>query len=713
MRVTGKGALVALVLVSLAAGGAWIHVKQNDSPVAAKLASIVQKPKPTVIGWPAAVLAFAGDGNAGFADGAAAKARFADPFGLVMDREGNVYVADAGDNNRIRKIAPDGMVSTLAGGAEGFANGAGAAASFNTPSGLAIDKAGNLYVADTGNNAVRKVTPQGVVTTLAGTGVAGFADGEAAQARFNGPVGVAVDAAGNVFVADSYNDRIRKIGIDGKVTTIAGLDAPGYADGDATLAQFDTPTGIAVDAKGVLVVADTKNGAIRSIDSAGVVTTLAKAPDDEKKPLLRRPVSVALAHDGVIYIGDQSRGRLLQLTPDGAIHGLSGIGIDIDIGDSVSPRFDRPSAIAIDRKGALLVADAGKRFVRKVAPKAPDQVLAQAAVPPPPEKPDSFPWPFKPQNAWHEVVGTIGEVRGSYDGENRDHFHSGLDVQADMGVPVLAVANEKISDPLPNWGYGGTGEGMALDRMAYIHMRVGRTIKDEAIDPARFTLYVGEKGKPVRVRVKRGTRFQVGDTLGTVNRMFHVHLVLRTPGGEANPLLLPFPGFEDTIAPRVDGIYLVGADGKRLVKGKKDKRLKVARDAGPLAIVVDAWDQMDGNEKRRRLGLHEAGYQLLDAKGEPLPGFEKPLVNIEFNRLPPDPESVKVAYSNESGITVYGSKATKFLYVVTNTVRDGMAKEGSWNPAPLAPGDYIIRVHAADYTGNTAQRGRDLAITVE
>jgi hypothetical protein len=138
----------------------------------------------------------------------------------------------------------------------------------------------------------------------------------------------------------------------------------------------------------------------------------------------------------------------------------------------------------------------------------------------------------------------------------------------------------------------------------------------------------------------------------------------------------------------------------------------VAAGAGPLAIIVDAFDQSDGNAARRRLGLYKVGYQVLGADGAPLPGFEQPLVNIEFNRLPPDEESVKVAYADGSGITVYGSKATRFLYQVTNTVRDGVARQGSWNPAGLAPGDYTIRIFAADYAGNVALAGRDLAITV-
>ena len=139
------------------------------------------------------------------------QARFDDPWDIVVMEDGTRYVADAGDSNRIRRIAPDGMVSTLAGGTEGFADGTGTAAAFNTPSAIARDLDDNLYVADTGNHAIRRITPQGVVTTVAGTGEAGYRDGPAAQAQFNGPIGVAVDGRGRILVADTFNHRIREI----------------------------------------------------------------------------------------------------------------------------------------------------------------------------------------------------------------------------------------------------------------------------------------------------------------------------------------------------------------------------------------------------------------------------------------------------------------------------------------------------------------------
>jgi len=177
-------------------------------------------PVPTPFGWSAQLRPVAGDGVRGMRNGPVAQARFDDPYGVAVANEGTQYVADAGDNNRIRRIGTDGAVTTLAGFSEGFADGEGTAARLNTPSGLALDRAGNLYVADTGNHAIRKITPLGMVSTVAGTGVAGFRDGARTQAQFNGPIGVAADAHGNIYVADTYNDRIRRIGRDGTLSRL-------------------------------------------------------------------------------------------------------------------------------------------------------------------------------------------------------------------------------------------------------------------------------------------------------------------------------------------------------------------------------------------------------------------------------------------------------------------------------------------------------------
>jgi sugar lactone lactonase YvrE len=215
-------------------------------------------------------------GSYGSADASGPLASFKSPGGVATDAAGNVYVADT-VNSTIRKITPAGAVSTLAGapGVLGSADGQGSLASFRNPLGVAVDGAGNVYVADTGNNTIRMITSGGLVSTLAGTaGTLGSADGTGAAARFAGPAAVAVDASGNIIVADYYNNTIRKIA-GGVVTTLAGsAQYWGSSDGTGAAALFNGPQGLAADAAGNVYVADTYNFTVRKVSSAGVVTTV-------------------------------------------------------------------------------------------------------------------------------------------------------------------------------------------------------------------------------------------------------------------------------------------------------------------------------------------------------------------------------------------------------------------------------------------------------
>ena len=650
-----------------------------------------EKPRPTPVGWRARVETLAGDGSPGVEDAAAlGGARFREPFGVAADDEGNVFVTDAGESNRVRKISPEGQVTTLAGGREGFADGAGAAASFHTPSALALDDEGNLYVADTGNHRVRKVTKEGLVTTLAGSGGPGHADGPAlAGALFDTPCAVAVDKEGNLYVADTGNNRLRKLSKDGQVTTLA-------------------------------------------------VTS--RQPDGPPPGELSRPAGLALTHDGFLYVAELGGGRVVQVAPDLTARAVAGRGSGFADGAGHEARFNQPAGLALTRGGALLVADTANYLVRKISPaededgeqRAADKnggdsrtALAAQASPPGAARvlPQlrvaelgggaSFPWPLDPQGTRHEVAATLGEVRGSYDtDDSRHHLHSGIDVFGVYGQTVRAVFDEKISGPLSNWGFGGLNEGFRAGLISYIHLRVGRDVGDKPLAGSPFDAVLDEAGKVTRVRVRRGTRLRVGDALGTVNRMYHVHLNLGPPGAELNPLVLPWAGFSDAVAPRIerDGIKLFDEAGN-LLKEKRGARLVVPR--GRVRIVVDAYDQVDGNQARRRLGLYRLGYEVVGADGSPAPGFDGPRVQIEFNRLPPDRDATKVAYADESGITVYGSAATRFLYEVTNTVRDGRAERGHWDASQLPPGDYTLRILAADFNGNRADGGHELPITVE
>ncbi len=659
-------------------------------------------PAPTPLGWRAQVSLLGGDGIAGNTQGTPTQTRFSDPWGVAVSG-GVLFVADAGDNNRIVYRALDGVFHVLAGGREGFADGVGLAAEFNTPSGIALDAAGNLYVADTGNHAIRKITPQGQVTTLAGNGQAGFADGMGATAQFNGPMGVTVGSDGRVYVADTWNDRIRVIETDGRVWTLAGGDRPDWLDGRGAEARFDTPTDVALDGQGNLWVADLQNNALRVINADGMVSTRMGGGDAQR--VLWGPMTLALTHDGVVYVGERLSGRVVQVSPTGHVVAVAG---------SDAERFARPAGLALAADGSLLLADADAHRVHHLQQLPAGTVPQLAELGPSADNPlsrNEGRWPLAPQNGWHEVTGTLGEVRGNFSGESRHHLHSGFDVRGDVGQTVLAVAAGKVSSPASTWTLGGQAEGFSLDKLDYIHMKVGRDASNRPLDAARFQLVRDEAGQLDRVRVRRGTRFQPGDALGSINNQAHVHLAVGPSGYERNAVRLGFNNYADHVAPKIDDIALLDESDQRL-RDTQDGRLVVSREGGGLQLVVEAWDQVDNNLPRRRLGLYALGYQILDANGKPLPGYEQPRMNLIFNRMPPQREAVKVAYAADSGITVHGSSSTRFRYVLTNTVRDGQLATGLLQPSELQPGQYTLRITAKDYSGNEAVVGRELRVWV-
>ena len=301
------------------------------------------------------VSTFAGS-TAGYADGVGIAAQFSFPAGVAVDPSGNVFVADKG-NNRIRKITDAGLVRTLAGSTSGYADGIGTAPQFYGPSGVAVDAVGNVFVADRGNNRIRKITATGLVSTFAGSGLAAFADGVGTAAQFNDPVGVAVDAAGNVFVADRGNNRVRKITASGFVSTVAGNSIAGYADGVGTAAKFNNLSSVATDAAGNLFVGDVGNNRIRKITPTGVVTTFATG--------FGEPIGVAVDAAGNVFVGD---GILIRkITPTGVVTTFAGSGTDGDAdGIGTAAQFSCIWGVAVNVSGNILVSDTCNKRIRKI-----------------------------------------------------------------------------------------------------------------------------------------------------------------------------------------------------------------------------------------------------------------------------------------------------------------------------------------------------------
>ena len=357
------------------------------------------------------VTTLAGTANSsGSADGTGVNAQFNNPTGVAVDGSGNAFVADS-DNNTIRKITPAGVVTTLAGTAasRGRTDGTGADARFYSPAGVAVDGTGNVFVADSEYFTIRKITPAGVVTTLAGTARAiGSPDGTGPAARFNTPKGLAADEAGNVFVADSGNNKIRMITPAGVVTTLAGAaGTPGSADGTGSAARFNSPTGVAVDKDGNVFAADTGNNTIRKITPAGVVTTLAgtsgslgSADGTGAAAHFNGPQGVAVDKAGDVYVADSGNHTIRKITPAGVVTTLAGTAGSDGSADGTggAARFSHPTGVAVDGSDNIYVSDGFNYAIRKITPHGVVSTIV-GVVPPPPlgnvpgPLPASIGWP--------------------------------------------------------------------------------------------------------------------------------------------------------------------------------------------------------------------------------------------------------------------------------------------------------------------------------
>lgn len=317
--------------------------------------------------------------DSGNIDGTKQDARFYGPSGIVIDKSGTMFIADS-NNHRIRKITPEGNVSTLAGKEPGSKNGNGTNASFYSPAGIALDSSGNIFVADSNNHSIRKITPGGDVSRIAGSDP-GFSDGKGQQAKFYNPMGVALDKTGNIFVSDSSNNRVRKITPDGTVTTLAGSGEPGDSDGSGTSVSFYKPLGLAIDNNGTIFIADTNNNRIRKLEPNGKVTTIAGSDSGNKdgngtNAFFYKPAGITVDNSGNIYVTDIGNQSVKKIDTSGNVKTLAGSSISGNndgTGTAAQFTFYKPNSldanmpgIAIDSNNTLFVSDYFNNSIRKI-----------------------------------------------------------------------------------------------------------------------------------------------------------------------------------------------------------------------------------------------------------------------------------------------------------------------------------------------------------
>ena len=644
-----------------------------------------------------------------------------DLFGVAVDGKGRIFFSD-GTGDAVRRIDADGSLKTVA-------------SDLDTPSGLAFERGGwfgdgSLIVANTGGHTIVRIDIGTARSNLvAGApGQGGFADGDAAQARFNGAVGVAVNKDGVIFVADTYNDRIRAVE-GGRVRTIAGGDEPGFRDGRGAEARFDTPCGIAVGPDGALLVADTGNHRIRHVTLDGAVTTIAGSGDPEDRDgnladsAFCEPTGIAARRDGMIFVtcAAQSSVRMIDLNGQvvTTVAGGGFLGGLLD-GAVAKAKLNRPSSLAFASNDALVFADANNGLIRAVVPEGASfgfQSDPGAAEIKASDIRDAVPprWPYDPPEARRDIAGTFGEIRGEMLPDHDVWFHIGLDIPGAYGETARAIFSERVTLPIAVEDAGSGRERLRLPLIGYIHLRVGRDRNDQpagAFPNGAFTFRRDEQGRVIGVRVRRGTRINAGDAIGALNGLYHIHLIAGPYGEENNPLAaLQFPGLTDTVAPTIESVAIINELGESLF----DSAAKAARGAKPPSVsgrarvIVRAYDQLDGAPQRRRLGVYRLGYQLLRADGSPAQGFEQPRYNMVFDRLPADHDLIKLVYA-EGSQSGYGGR-TVFAYIVTNVAQGGMAREEFLDASQIEPGDYTLRVFAEDFFGNQARRDTPIVVT--
>ncbi len=624
------------------------------------------------------------------------KSEIGEPFGIA-ERNGDVYVSD-GEKGVIWRISKDGAKSVFAGG-------------LDTPSQIAFDKNGELLVADSGDHTIKSVAENGEVRLVAGSsGKPGYRDGGGVEALFNAPIGVAV-SEDKIFVADTYNDRVRVIE-NGQVTTIAG-NSQGFQDSaNGIEAQFDTPTGLAGWKDGRLLIADTGNRRIRVLEIDGGVWTLAGSGRQILNDGLLneaefvQPTALAVGENGAVYVADGNAIRVIgrRLVPlvetiSSERHGFRDDKLNL-------AQFNRPSGLVFDKKGNLLVADSDNRLVRAFTARDIGRKVSKEDFKTAQTRAEEFRklseprWTYDPPDRTREIAGTLGEIRGEIADENSEAwFHNGLDIVGGYGETARFIRDEKVLRPIAVQNFDTTRELIRMPTLGYIHIRLGRDVASKPFNDKRFQFSLDAEGKPDSLRIPRGSKFEAGEAIGTLNTLNHVHLIAGRAGHEMNALdALILPGVSDKRLPEIKDIELYEEDWEEFETASPAQRIKLN---GKTRIVVEAYDQMDGNAARRKLGIYKLGYQLFDSEENSVKGFEKPRWTIRFDKTP-DSRAVKLVYAKGSKSGATGE--TIFRYIVTNEVSGGLWRENFFDAGRIEKGVYVLRVFASDFFGNTASK---------
>lgn len=614
------------------------------------------------------------------------KGEFGETFGIAV-RNNSVYISD-GEKGEVARITPN-RENQVEGG-------------LDTPSGVAFLKGGIPLVVDSGRHTIYKLDPS--PTSVAGNGTRGFQDGPAHEARFNGPIGIASrESEEKIYIADTYNDRIRVIE-NGNVRTLAG-STPGFQNGDP--AMFDTPTGIAVW-QDKLLVTDTGNRRIRVVEADGRVWTLAGNGESNLRDgsLLSAsfvaPTAIAVDPNGVIYIADGNAIREIS-GPIPMVRTVAGLERGLADGEGLRARFNRPTGLAFDDNGDLLIADSENRVIRKLTSDANPTKITPEQIAALDDKPDEFRkaaparWPFDPPTAKRDIAGTLGEIRGKMTpAADNVWFHNGLDIAGSYGETARFIRSEKVLKPIAAENFGTLRELIRMPTLGYIHIRLGRDKDGKLFDDPRFQFQRDPTGKLTNVRVPRGTRFEAGEPIGTLNPMNHVHLIAGRSGSEMNALAaLELPGIADSRPPVIEILTLFDQNWKPIETPAAGSRIRLS---DKTRVVVKAYDQVDGNNERRRLGVYSVSLQINGGNTS----------EIRFDRMPSN-LLVSMVYANESHSGATGE--TIFNYIATNSLVDERAREGFIDPSKLDAGVYIATIVVADYFGNRASKQFEFEVT--